>query len=99
MQSTTYKSNLEFWQKINSGSIIEEIENLHPGDKLFIKAPDQKPEWYKHPEVLTIRKIDVSKSEVYLKEIKPNSLLEECVEKIDWGIDFRKLTLPKELSW
>ena len=37
--------------------------------------------------------------EVYLKEIKPNSLLEECVEKIDWGIDFRKLTLPKELSW
>jgi len=82
MQSTTYKSNLEFWQKINSGSIIEEIENLHPGDKLFIKAPDQKPEWYKHPEVLTIRKIDVSKSEVYLKEISGVCLKENRFLKI-----------------
>ena len=28
---------------------------------------------------------------VYLKGIKPEVLLKECVEKIDWGIDFNKL--------
>ena len=29
--------------------------------------------------------------DVYLKEINPQTLYEECVQKIDWGIDFNKL--------
>ena len=28
---------------------------------------------------------------VYMKGVKPDVLLKECVEKIDWGIDFEKL--------
>ena len=28
---------------------------------------------------------------VYLKGVKPDVLLKECVEKIDWGIDWEKL--------
>ena len=28
---------------------------------------------------------------VYMKGIKPNVLMDECVKKIDWGIDFKKL--------
>ena len=28
---------------------------------------------------------------VYMKGVKPEVLLKECVEKIDWGIDWKKL--------
>ena len=28
---------------------------------------------------------------VYMKGIKPNVLMDECVKKIDWGVDFKKL--------
>ena len=31
--------------------------------------------------------------DVYLKDINPQSLYEECVLKIDWGIDFNKLKI------
>ena len=30
---------------------------------------------------------------VYLKGVKPDVLLKECVEKIDWGIDWKKLKI------
>ena len=30
---------------------------------------------------------------VYMKGVKPEVLLKECVEKIDWGINWKKLKI------
>lgn len=46
------------------------IHELNPGDKVFVEWPkdQEKPKWHKLPEVLTVKEVDLHKSQVSIKE-------------------------------
>lgn len=46
------------------------ISELNPGDKIFVPWPEgkERPEWFKLPEVITVRKVNITAGTVDIEE-------------------------------
>lgn len=60
------------------------IQDLNPGDKIFVKWPEnrEKPNWWKLPEIVTVKAVDIQNSRVDIKETGGLCLKENEFQKI-----------------
>lgn len=51
-------------------TIKTSLKDLQPGDKIFVEWPSDriKPNWWKLPDIVTVREVDLKKGQVMIRE-------------------------------